>query len=228
MPRGYDDLDELDMSSHRSARSQQGRMDGRDRRPAGRMDNSQSMSASRQRARRKKSQMTSIIILIVEVIVFIALLITFFVLKNKIENGDGGKASTTQSSSEQAGGSNGVNVESDDFTLTCTKVQLANDIDGNPAALIFFTFVNKTDTPLSMFEVFPPSLKQNGVECMLDANLAEYPTEYSNKDMQVSGGQSVDCCYAFTLTDLVSPLTLTVRDNYSTFTDIGSTEIPIS
>ena len=50
----------------------------------------------------------------------------------------------------------------------------------------------------------------------------------NNKDMQVSGGQSVECAYAFKLSDQTSPLTLTVHDNYSTFQDIGSTEIPIS
>lgn len=217
MPR---DLD-LDMEFMEEQRQPQ-----RPKRQPVRKDGPQNMPTGRGHARRKKNQMTSIIILIVELIVFVALLVTFFVLKNKIENGEGAKAATE--SSQEGGSSNGVNVESDEFTLTCTKVQLANDVDGNPAALIFFTFVNKTDTPLSMFEVFPPSLKQNGAECMSNANLVEYPTEYSNKDMQVSGGQSVDCCYAFSLSDLVSPLTLTIHDNYSTFSDIGSTEIPIS
>lgn len=198
-------------------------MDVMKRRPVKR-DIPREMSNSRNNARRKKNQMTSIIILAVEVVVFIALLITFFVLKSKIEKGD--TASSAAQSSEQTT-QNGVNVESADFTLTCTKVQLTNDINGQPAALIYFTFVNKTDTPLSMFEVFPPSLKQNGVECMADTVLAEYPTEYTNKDMQISGGQSVECCFAFTLSDS-SPITLTIHDNYSTFTDIGSTEIPIS
>lgn len=194
------------------------------RRPTPNREIPRDRASTRANARRKKSQMTSIIILAVEVVVFIALLIVFFVLKGKIENGE--TASSKASSSEQTT-QNGVNVESDEFTLTCTKVQLVNDVNGDPAALIYFTFVNKTDTPLSMFEVFPPSLSQNGMECMADAPLAEYPTEYTNKDMQISGGQSVECCYAFSIVDS-SPLTLTIHDNYSTFTDIGSTEIPIS
>lgn len=195
-----------------------------------------SMQSGRAMARRKKNQTASIIILSVEIVVFIALLILFFVLKSKIDDpkDSGSKNTTATEGSEQAGesessgSSGGVNVESDSFTLTCTKVQLANDVNGNPAAVIYFTFVNKTDTPLSMSEVFPPSLTQNGAACASDAQLVEYPTEYSNKDMQVSGGQSVDCCFAFSISDLTSPLTLTIHDNYSTFTDIGSTEIPIS
>ena len=178
--------------------------------------------------RRKKNQTTSIIILAVEIVVFIALIILFFVLKSKIDNGGSSSSQAAATEESSSGSSGGVNVESDDFTLTCTKVQLANDVNGSPAALIYFTFVNKTDTPLSMSEVFPPSLTQNGAACSTDAELTDYPAEYANKDMQVSGGQSVDCCYAFSIGDLTSPLTLTIHDNYSTFTDIGSTEIPIS
>lgn len=191
------------------------------------------MPSGRASARRKKNQTTSIIILAVEIVVFIALLVLFFVLKNKIENPKDAPASAVETeagaeTAEDTGSSGGVNVESNDFTLTCTKVQLANDVNGNPAAVIYFTFVNKTETPLSMIEVFPPSLVQNGMDCAPDATLTEYPMEYENRQMQVSGGQSVDCCYAFSIFDLTSPLTLTIHDNYATFTDIGSTEIPIS
>ena len=180
-------------------------------------------------ARRKKNDMTSIIILAAEIVVFIGLLIGFFILKGKIE--DTGSSSAEASSSEggSAGqASNGVNVESDDFTLTCTKVQLVMDADNETAAVVYFTFVNKTDTPLAMSAVFPASVKQNGNDCPEDTNLTDTPAEIANKDMQVSGGQSVECAYAFKLSDQTSPLTLTIHDNYSTFQDIGSTEIPIS
>ena len=179
--------------------------------------------------RRKKNDTTSIIILIVEIVVFIGLLIGFFILKGKIVDGGGSSSSSsTEASAEGGQTSNGVNVENDQFTLTCTKVQLVMDADSNVAALIYFTFVNKTDDPLSMSAVFPASVKQNGVDCPEDTNLTETPAELANKDMQVSAGQSVECCYAFKLSDQTSPLTLTVHDNYSTFQDIGSTEIPIS
>ena len=178
-------------------------------------------------ARRRKNDTTSFIILGVEIVVFIALLVLFFVLKSKIVDSDSstGSEATAQ---ESAGASNGVNVESNDFSLTCTKVQLVMDADNETAALVYFTFVNKTDTPLAMSAVFPASVTQNGADCPEDTNLADTPAEITNKDMQVSGGQSVECCYAFKLSDQTSPLTLTVHDNYSTFQDIGSTEIPIS
>ncbi len=178
-------------------------------------------------ARRKKTDTTSIIILAVEIVVFIALIVLFFFLKGKIEDGGSAKADAgTESASSST--SNGVNVESSGFSLTCTKVQLVMDADNNTAAIVYFTFVNKTDTPLSMSAVFPASVKQNGVDCPEDANLTETPPEIANKDMQISGGQSIECCYAFQLSDQTSPITLTIHDNYETFTDIGSTEIPIS
>jgi hypothetical protein len=178
-------------------------------------------------SRRKKNDTTSIIILAVEIVVFIALLVLFFVLKGKIVDGDT-SAESSQTSSQESGTSNGVNVENDQFTLTCTKVQLVMDADNNTAAVVYFTFVNKTDTPLAMSAVFPASVTQNGVDCPEDTNLADTPAEIGNKDMQVSAGQSVECAYAFKLSDQTSPLTLTIHDNYSTFQDIGSTEIPIS
>ncbi|MCR5591809.1 MAG: DUF5067 domain-containing protein [Lachnospiraceae bacterium] len=178
-------------------------------------------------SRRRKNDTTSIIILIVEIVVFIALIGLFIFLKGKLVD-DTGSSKSSEASQEAASASNGVNVESEDFTLTCTKVQLVMDADNETAALVFFTFVNKTDEPLAMSAVFPASVKQNGADCPEDTNLSETPAEIANKDMQVSGGQSVECCYAFKLSDQTSPLTLTIHDNYSTFTDIGSTEIPIS
>ena len=178
--------------------------------------------------RRKKNDTTSLIILIVEIVVFIALICLFFVLKSKIEDGGGSSSAAAESSQEAGQTSNGVNVENEQFSLTCTKVQLVMDADNETAALVYFTFVNKTDEALSMSAVFPASVKQNGVDCPEDTNLTETPAEIANKDMQVSGGQSVECCYAFKLSDQTNPLTLTIHDNYSTFQDIGSTEIPIS
>ena len=197
-------------------------------RPAQRRDTGGNRGGGRTKApaRRRKNDTTSIIILIVEIIVFIALIGVFFVLKSKIVDSDG--SSKEAASAQESTTSNGVNVESPDFSLTCTKVQLVMDADNNTAAVVYFTFVNKTDTPLAMSAVFPASVKQNGADCPEDTNLTEVPTEIGNKDMQVSGGQSVECAYAFKLSDQTSPLTLTIHDNYSTFTDIGSTEIPIS
>ena len=179
-------------------------------------------------ARRRKNDMTSLIILIVEIVVFIALIAVFFVLKSKIDDDGGSSSASTEASADAGTTNNGVNVESEQFSLTCTKVQLVMDADNETAALVYFTFVNKTDEPLAMSAVFPASVKQNGLDCPEDTNLAETPAEIANKDMQVSAGQSVECCYAFKLSDQTSPLTLTIHDNYSTFQDIGSTEIPIS
>ncbi len=199
-------------------------------RPAGRREPAgRSHSRTAPARHRKKNDMTSIIILVAEIVVFIGLLIGFFVLKGKIDDTGPDTASTESAEgSQSSGGSNGVNVESEDFTLTCTKVQLVMDADNETAAVVYFTFVNKTDTPLAMSAVFPASVKQNGTDCPEDTNLTDTPAEIANKDMQVSGGQSVDCAYAFKLSDQTSPLTLTIHDNYSTFQDIGSTEIPIS
>ena len=186
-------------------------------------------------SRKKRNETRSIIILAVEIVVFIILLVTFFILKSKLVGDDSSSkdaaiesTETAGESGEEGGSSGGVNVESDKFTLKCTKVQLANDAEGNPAALIYFTFVNKTSTPLSMDEVFPPSVKQNGVDCPTNATLVDPPIEVSNAQTQVADGASSECCYAISLQDFTSTLTLTIHDNYESFSDLGSTEIPLS
>ncbi len=182
-------------------------------------------------ARRRKNNTTSIIVLIVEIVVFLALVGLFFVIKSKVDGASSSSSSSSEAAADGSGeggaSSNGVNVENNDFSLTCTTVKLVEDADKNTVALVYFTFVNKTDTPLAMSAVFPASLKQNGVDCPEDVNLTETPQEIANRDMQVSGGQSVECCYAFKLADAENPITLTTHDNYSTFADVGSTEIPI-
>lgn len=213
MPKDFDDMD----MREETLRPQ--------RRPA------PSGAPQRRGGRRKKNQTGPIIILAVEIVVFIALVVLFFVLKGKIESDDFGSSSseaTEQTADNGTTGSGGVNVDSAEFTLTCTRVQLANDVNGSPAAQIFFTFTNKTDTPLSMSEVFSPALVQNGMPCSTEVALTETPAEFANKDTQISAGQSLECCFVFALQDLTSTLTLTIHDNYKTFTDIGSTDIPLS
>ncbi|MBR4718966.1 MAG: DUF5067 domain-containing protein [Lachnospiraceae bacterium] len=123
--------------------------------------------------------------------------------------------------------SDSVDVENDNFSLRCTNVTVTLDSGGNPAALIYFTFTNKTGNQLSMSDVFPPSVTQNGEPCETDVSLEEYPEEFYNKDMQISDGSTLDCCYAVSLKDAVSPIRLTIYDNYETFTDVGTTEIAI-
>lgn len=226
MPRDFDfDFDDdIQMRPQRQAAPRQTRQP---QQGGGMRDNG--IPARNVTSRRKKNDTRSIIILAVEVVLFIVLLVVFFILKGKIVDGDVKGNDTATEASAEAGGesSGGVNVESPNFSLTCTKVQLANDVDGNPAALIYFTFVNKTETPLSMNEVFPPSVTQNGANCATNAVLAEQPAEIMNASTQISGGQSLECCYAISLQDFTSTLTLTIHDNYESFTDIGSTDIPL-
>lgn len=226
MPRNFEfDFDDEDLV--RPQRQAAPRQPRQPQQGGGMRDNG--IPARNVTSRRKKNDTRSIIILAVEIVLFIVLLVVFFILKGKIVDGDVKGSDTATESTEEAGeSSGGVNVESPNFSLTCTKVQLANDVDGNPAALIYFTFVNKTDTPLSMNEVFPPSVTQNGANCATNAILAEQPAEVTNATTQISGGQSLECCYAISLQDFTSTLTLTIHDNYETFSDIGSTDIPLS
>lgn len=176
----------------------------------------------------QKKQMTFGIIVFFEVVILIGIIAIFFHYFIKLKKGDfteDKKPTETQESTGTTQGS--VNVDNDKFTLTCYKVQLVRDIDGNPAALIYFTFANKTATPLSMSDVFPPSVKQGDFDCETFAVLDDAPDELYNRDLQISDGQSVECCYAVKLHDTMDTLTLTIHDNYETFTDIGSVDIPL-
>ncbi len=122
---------------------------------------------------------------------------------------------------------NSVSVDNENFSLTCSNVEVTIDTNGEPMALIYFMYSNKTETPLSMSEVFPPSVTQGGEMCETYASMETYPDEFYNKDTQISGGKSLSCCYAVSLKDAITPIMLTVHDNYESFSDIGTEEIKI-
>lgn len=168
-------------------------------------------------SRSKKQLIIYGVIIAVEILIEIALVLFI------IFGGTSGKSSKSNSATSQQ--SNTVDVENDNFSLRCSKVSITQDVDGNPAMLVYFTFTNKTPNPLSMSNVFEPSASQNMAPLSKDVTLVEETTEMFNKDTQVSNGESIECAYAFTLSDTVSPLTLTMRDNYETFSDIGSTVV---
>lgn len=187
------------------------------------------------RKKQQRSKTISIVILCTEVLVFCGVLYGLIHFSLKLKNGDfqveGADAKQTAAAAEgtEEGASAGsVNVDNEKFSLTCTKVQLTTDAEGNPAALIFFTFVNKTSVPLSLGEVFPPKVVQDGIDCETFAALETPPDELYNKDMQIQDGASIEACYSVKLQNTTSELVLTVHDNYDTFTDIGSTVIPLS
>ena len=140
---------------------------------------------------------------------------------------DIGTDTDTAAGTEPAPTSDSIDVENENFSLKCTNVTVVLDANNNPAALIYFTFVNKTSKLLSMSEVFPPSVTQNGEPCETFASLDEYPEEFYNKDTQISDGTSIDCCYSVSLKDAITPIRLTIHDNYETFSDVGTTEIPL-
>ena len=120
-----------------------------------------------------------------------------------------------------------MDVDNDKFTLKCTNVTVKLDTDGNPAAFIYFSFKNKTSEQKALADVFPISVTQNGEPCDTFAAMEEYPEEYYNKDMQIADGSELSCAYAVSLKDAVSPISLTVHDNYDTFADVGTTEIAL-
>ena len=118
-----------------------------------------------------------------------------------------------------------IDFSNDKFALKCTRLQITKDTDSNPAALIYFTFVNKTETPLSMSEVFPPMVVQNDIICETFASLESPPDEFYNRDTQIANGEGIDCAYSVKLQNTEDPVTLTIHDNYETYEDVASTVI---
>ena len=167
------------------------------------------------------------IIIAIEVIALVVIWAMYISYNSKLSKGGNSSAATSAESSDGASSGN-INVENDNFSLTCTKMSISTDAMGSPVAIVYFTFVNKTDSPLSMAQVYSPSFMQSGMQLSTSANLAEPPIEITNKDSAVSNGESITCAYAVTLQDTTSEITITMHDNYETFSDIGSTVVPIS
>lgn len=174
-------------------------------------------------ARNKRQMTIYLIIIIVEVVILAGIWIAYGLSSG---GSSSSKSESSQSSESSSGGS--VNVENDKFTVACTKVSISTDTNGAPVAIIYFTYTNKTDNPLSMSQTYAPSATQNGVTLEANNSLVDTPMEIGNKDVQISNGDSLECAYAFSLQDSTSELTLIMHDNYETFSDIGSTVVPIS
>ena len=129
--------------------------------------------------------------------------------------------------SEDDGEQATININNDKFALRCTRLQITKDTDGNPAALLFFTFVNKTDISLSMSEVYPPLVVQDGIMCETFASIESPPEEFYNRDTRIQNGEGVDVCYSVKLQNTTSPITLTIHDNYETYEDVAETTIKL-
>ncbi len=182
-----------------------------------------------EKRRAQKRQATSVVLIVLELLVLAGVISVFFHFFFKLQNRDFDTAESAKPAKQEseAAKSGSVNVDNDKFALTCYKVQIVRDVDGKPAALIYFNFTNKTSEPLSMSDVFPPSVRQGDTDCETFATLEDAPEELYNRDLQISDGQSVECCYAVKLHDTMDTLTLTIHDNYETVTDIGSVDIPL-
>lgn len=176
----------------------------------------------------KKQIIIYSIIIAIEVIALVVIWAMYISYNSKLSSKNGSSASAQSSDNSGSASSGSINVDNDNFTLNCTKISISTDAAGNPVALVYFTFTNKTENPLSMSQVYSPLFKQAGMDLTTASALAEEPQEIYNKDSQVSAGQSIDCAYAVTLQDTTSEITITMHDNYETFSDIGSTVVPIS
>lgn len=176
------------------------------------------------KGRKSKRQMLIYgIIIAVELIALIVIWAMYLTYDHK-------SSKSSSSSSESSDSSNGgsINVDNDNFGLACTKISITSDASGSPVAVVYFTFTNKTDSPLSMAQVYSPMFKQNGMDLQAASSLADTPIEIANRDAQITSGQAMDCAYAVVLQDTTSEITITMHDNYETFSDIGSTVVPIS
>ncbi|MBQ7563079.1 MAG: DUF5067 domain-containing protein [Lachnospiraceae bacterium] len=206
--------------------------------------------------RRSRARIIHIAILIVELIVLGIILYYLFHYRRLLAEGnfsapaetesyseaeDGGsdepseeapsETTSARDSREQEEGGGGeqasININNDKFALKCTRLQITKDTDGNPAALLFFTFVNKTDISLSMSEVYPPLVVQDGIMCETFASIESPPEEFYNRDTRIQDGEGVDVCYSVKLQNTTSPVTLTIHDNYETYEDVAETTIKL-
>ena len=190
-------------------------------------EGSRPLSRHEKRVEQKK-RVTSIAIIALEIVVLISIGCIFFHYFLLLQNKDFSEKKSKSERSAMEGTTPGsVNVKNDEFELTCNKVQIVRDVDGQPVGLIFFTFTNHLSEPFSMSDVFPPSVKQGGADLETFAVLEDAPDELYRRDLKISDGQSVECCYAVKLHDTMDTIQLTIHDNYRSFQDIGTVEIPL-
>ena len=192
-------------------------------------------------AHKKRVTVINIAVIVLELIVLGIVLFNLFKYKKLLEaesfDSAPGYSGEAVDTAEETDGQDGqddheavespatIDFSNDKFALKCTRLQITKDTDSNPAALIFFTFVNKTETPLSMSEVFPPMVVQDDIICETFAQLDSPPDEFYSRDTQIANGEGIDCAYSVKLQNTEDPVTLTIHDNYETYEDVASTVI---
>lgn len=121
-----------------------------------------------------------------------------------------------------------INVNNDYFELTCEKMSVTVDTSGNPAIVVTFKFVNRSDEPLSFMDAFDVKMSQKGSVCSSNVSFSEKPDNIDNKTKKINKGDSIECAFGFGLHDLFADVELTVFDKYLGFDEIGTTVVPIS
>lgn len=103
-----------------------------------------------------------------------------------------------------------ISINNDRFTVKYLKTETIKD-QGKPAALVYFTYKNKTDTPQTIHDVLQLECSQNGVECELSA-LQKTNKYIENTGKNLKDGAELKVCITILLEDQKSDLEIRALD----------------
>lgn len=114
---------------------------------------------------------------------------------------------------------NAVNNDNEtlgNYSVTIDSCRLAEDWEGNPIAIIKYTFTNNDDDPASFMVAFTDNAYQNGIglnSCYLVDESANYSSDNSSK--QIKQGASIEVESAFELNDNTTDIEVEVQELFS-------------
>ncbi len=112
----------------------------------------------------------------------------------------------------------GKNNNSDnDFEIDCSTVKMVCDADNEVAAIVYFDFRNNTKNEISISDVYKIEIEQNGKKCEEDNRIKDAPDELYAQEKTIGPGESVECAYAFRLYDQTTPISLSIKGEYGSY-----------
>ena len=127
-------------------------------------------------------------------------------------------SSSESTTEEQEAGEteNTVNTDNEtlgDYTVTIDSCRLAEDWDGNPIAIVKYTFTNNSDEASSFNVAFTDSAYQDGVE-MEHCYFADESANYSddNQSKKIKSDTSIEVEVAYTLNDTTTDIQVELEE----------------
>lgn len=147
-------------------------------------------------------------------LIIIAIIIVIAAVASGGEGSDSDNQSSGSNSGAVVNNSDGSNLGR--YKVEIKSCRLSKNYDGNPVAVVTYSYTNNDSEPHSFLATFEDHAYQNGVE----AEQAIFPSDddyekNNNQSKEIKSGVTIDVMVAYKLNDTTSPVEVEVGQFFS-------------